>query len=245
MNSFIDLIKSHRSIRKFSDKSVEIKILHTILEAGQSASTSNHVQAYTVINVEDQSMREKLAGWCGDQRWVKEAPVFLVFCADLNRLDTACRMRGKAMARGYFEQFIIATVDAALFAQNTMLAAESLGLGGVYIGGIRNNPQKVCDLLKIPDEAYPVFGMCLGYPAEAPNLKPRLPLGAVLKTDTYGTEGDKALLNAYDRVTRQYYKTRDSNIKDDSWTMQISAYLSQALRPHMKSFLEDKGFCVK
>lgn len=76
-------------------------------------------------------------------------------------------MNNVDIEKGYTETFILATVDTALVAQNIMIGAESAGLGGVYIGGIRNNPQEVCELLTIPQHVYPVFGMCLSYLKES------------------------------------------------------------------------------
>jgi len=83
-----------------------------------------------------------------------------------------------------------------------MIAAESLGLGGVFIGGIRNDPQKVCELLAIPDQVYPVFGMYLGHPAAEPEQKPGLPVDVVLKEETY--REDEAGLARYNEIPADY-----------------------------------------
>lgn len=245
MNQVIEVMKQHRSIRKFQEKPVEENLIRTILEAAQHASTSNFVQAYSVINVADTSKRAQIAELAGPQPWVAQCPLFLVFCADLKRHDKACGMCGMEMVKGSTEQFIIATVDAALVAQNTMLAAESLGLGGVYIGGIRNDPQKVCDLLDIPDLVYPVFGMCLGYPAEDPQPKPRLPLDVVLKVDRYTDATEQVQLSSYDQVCCDYYSQRECANRDDNWTQQMSRLMCREMRPHMRAFLESKGFPMK
>jgi len=245
MNSTIDTMRAHRSIRKFKDKPVTASVLETILSAAQCAATSNHVQAYTIIQISKPDMRQTIAGICGDQAWIVQAPVFLVFCADLNRLQTACERHGKEMAQGYAEQFIVATVDTALLGQNTLLAAESLGLGGVFIGAVRNDPQKISELLDIPKQAYPVFGMCLGYPDDDPPTKPRLPLEAILKQETYSFDGTDALLDAYDSTTRNYYRFRDSNLKDETWSHQMAEFMGKVMRPHMKDFLNQKGFFLK
>ncbi len=245
MNQVIEVMKQHRSIRKFEEKPVEENLIRTILEAAQHASTSNFVQAYSVINVVDTSKRAQIAELAGPQPWIEQCPLFLVFCADLKRHDKACGMCGMEMVKGYTEQFIIATVDAALVAQNTMLAAESLGLGGVYIGGIRNDPEKVCHLLDIPDLVYPVFGMCLGYPAEDPQLKPRLPLDIVLKVDRYTDATEQVQLSSYDQVCCDYYNQRECANRDDNWTQQMSRLMCREMRPHMRAFLESKGFPMK
>ena len=245
MNPTIELLKSHRSIRKFKDTLVDDEIARMIIETAQCASTSNHVQAYTVIHVIDKKVRHEIAELSGSQVWVEQAPLFLVFCADLTRLETACSMHTIEMAKGFAEQFVVATVDTALLAQNAMITAESLGLGGVYIGGIRNDPRKICDLLRIPEKAYPVFGMCLGYPDHAPPVKPRLPVEAIFKLDKYDHEGEEGYLKAYDRITNTYYQTRDSNLKDQTWTGQIADFMSRKIRPHMKSFLQKQGFFIR
>jgi nitroreductase len=149
------------------------------------------------------------------------------------------------MEKGWAEQFVTATVDVALLAQNVLIAAESLGMGGVYIGGIRNDPQTVCDLLEIPDQAYPVFGMCLGWPAHDPPPKPRLPVEAVLYDDRYPEAHDPAMLGEYDRTTNRYFLNRNSNLKDETWTRQMANLMGRVIRPHMKAFLERKGFFLK
>lgn len=245
MNTTIETMQSHRSIRKFKDKAIPDEILEIILTSAQCAATSNFVQAYTIIRVDNQQNRQAIAKISGSQQWIIDAPVFLVFLADLNRLEAACRKHGKEMADGYMEQFIVATVDTALIGQNTLLAAESMGLGGLFIGAIRNNPKKMCDMLNIPDHAYPVFGMCLGYPDDMPPVKPRLPLEAIFKKETYDRKRDEAVLDTYDETTNDYYLSRDSNLKDDTWSIQMAGFMSQIIRPHMKDFIESKGFCLR
>ena len=242
MNPTIELLKSHRSIRKFKKRKVDDELVRIIMETAQCAATSSHVQAYTVIRVTDPEVRREIADLSGPQAWVEQAPVFLVFCADLTRLEKACSMHAKEMAQGFAEQFVVATVDTALLAQTAMVTAESLGLGGVFIGGIRNDPRKICKLLHIPEKAFPVFGMCLGYPDHAPPPKPRLPLEAIFKNDRYDRKNEDGILKAYDRITNTYYQTRDSNLKDQTWSGQISDFMSRKIRPHMKSFLQKQGF---
>lgn len=238
-------MRAHRSIRKFKGKMIPDEILEIILTSAQCAATSNFVQAYTIIRVDDQQHRQIIAKISGSQQWIIDAPVFLVFVADLNRLEAVCRKHGKEMAGGYMEQFIVATVDTALIGQNTLLAAESMGLGGCFIGAIRNNPGEICDMLDLPEHTYPVFGMCLGYPDDQPPVKPRLPLEKVFIKEKYQTHGDDALLEAYDETTRMYYLSRDCNLKDETWSCQMAGFMSKIVRPHMKAFITSQGFCIR
>jgi nitroreductase len=242
LNSVIDLLTAHRSIRKFKPDPISTVDLHAIVDAAQSASTSSLIQAYSIIHVTDSELRRQLAHLAGDQVHIEECPVFLVFCADLYRLKIAAEMHGLVMKGEHMEAFILATVDTALAAQNAMVAAESLGLGGVYIGGIRNNPERISRLLELPDKVYPVFGMCLGKPAHDPGKKPRLPLTSVLKENRYTTGDDDSLLQQYDETIRQYYNTRTGGRRTEGWTHQMAKKMSNENRLHMRSFLEGQGF---
>lgn len=244
MNQTIDLLKSHRSIRKYKDKPIEEAVLKTLIESGQWASTSSYVQAYSVIRVKNPEKREAMAVLSGDQKNVRTAPEFLVFCADLNRLKKACEIHNTPMEDGFIELMLIASVDAALVAQNVLVAAESLGLGGVYVGGIRNDPDKMSDLLNLPDRVYPVFGLCLGWPDQDPDRKPRLPQSLVFFEDEY-QEPDEKTLGDYDAHVKDYYIQRTKGRLDHTWTEQMAQKLGKETRPHMMDYLKKKKFAQR
>ena len=245
MNNVIKLLNSHRSIRKFTDRSVDQALINSCVQAGQAAATSSFIQACTVIQVNDENKRTDLSEWAGNQIYVKEAPTFLVFCADMNRHKISCDMHDAEMLSGFTEQFITATVDCALFAQNVAIAAESEGLGIVYIGGLRNKIDLVTESLALPDLVYPVFGMCLGYPDQNPEVKPRLPLDVVLKHDSYDSQTDADLIKDYDQDVQAYYRSRTGGQKEMTWSEQISGMLQKEARPHMLGFLKSRGFLNK
>ncbi|MGB0466740.1 MAG: oxygen-insensitive NADPH nitroreductase [Pontibacterium sp.] len=245
MNPVIDLLKAHRSIRHFKPESIDQATINTLIEAGQAAATSSFIQACTVIQVNQPDTREQLARCAGGQAYVTSAPTFLVFCADMKRHQLACEMHNAEMQSGFTEQFMTASLDCALFAQNLVVAAESLGLGTVYIGGLRNNIAEVSGLLKLPELVYPVFGLCLGYPNQNPEVKPRLPVNVVLKQDTYDEHEDREKIEAYDVQISEYYHTRTKGQKDMTWSEQISGMLVKESRPHMLAFLKSKGFLLK
>lgn len=163
----------------------------------------------------------------------------------MKRHQLACNMHNNPMLSGFTEQFLTTSIDCALFAQNVLISAESLGLGGCYIGAIRNQIADVAKILGLPELVYPVFGLCLGYPAQAPEPKPRLPLHVVLKQELYDDSSDTELIDKYDNVVRHYYNTRTGGTKDNSWSEQISEMLAKEARPHMLSFLQSKGFLIK
>lgn len=245
MNPVHTLLNSHRSIRKFTEQAISEELLRSIVGAAQSAASSSFLQGATVIRVRKPENRKKMAVYAGNQAYVESAAEFLVFCADLKRPGNCCERYEKPFAGDYTEHFIIATVDVALMAQNMVVAAEAAGLGICYIGGIRNNPRAVADLLQLPKNVYPVFGLCLGYPDQDPECKPRLPLEVVLKDEVYSEEGDEARIAEYDEQVREYYRQRTGGGHGICWSEQVATLLSEKARPHMRDFLAEQGFMLR
>ena len=245
MTPIIELLKAHRSIRKFENRPVATDLLHELIKAGQAAASSSFLQAATIIRISDPTKRASLAALANHQPYIESAAEFLVFCADMNRAAHCFDWHDATANTGFTEQFIIATVDASLVAQNIAVAAESAGLGICYIGALRNNPAEVSSLLELPQNTYPVFGLCLGWPDQDPEVKPRLPLEIVLRENSYGDALNLDQLAGYDEAIRYYYQTRTGNKKHQSWSEQMSGMLSKESRPHMLEFLKMKGFLQK
>lgn len=246
MNPTIELLQAHRSIRRFTDAAIPAELLEQILLAGQSAATSSFIQATSVIRVTDGSAREELVGLTGGQKYVASAAEFLVLCADLHRNRDQVLAQGEEAEFGWTEQFITATVDVALFAQNMVIAAQSAGLGCCYIGGIRNNPERVSELLELPELVYPVFGLCLGYPDQNPEKKPRLPLNVLLHENQYQDASKSAQeLADYNRVVKGYYQQRSGGKLDFDWSEQMLKQSRTQSRPFMRDFLQNRGFLRK
>lgn len=245
MNAVIESLMSHRSIRKFTEQKLPEGLLETLIQAGQSASSSNHVQACTVIRVVCPQNRGQLSELSGNQAYIKEAAEFLVFCADMKRNTEAVARTGTEPTMGMTEQLLVASIDCALFAQNVAVAAESEGLGIVYIGGIRNNPGEISQLLELPLHVYPVFGMCIGYPDQTPEIKPRLPINVVLKQDRYDDSTDLKNIEQYDKDMEAYYQQRTGGNKASNWSQSMAPMFGGKLRPHMREFLREQGFELK
>lgn len=245
MNDTIRLLQSHRSIRKFTDQPVTDAMVETIIRSGTSAATSSNLQGTTVIRVRRQQTRDSIAQLAGGQTYVSTAAVFVVWCADLHRSAIACEMNGGEFVSGMTEHFLIATIDVALAAQNAAVAAESLGLGICYIGGIRNDPQQVADLLELPDQVYPAFGMCIGWPDQNPEQKPRLPLAITLKEEVYDDSQDRERIAEYDERMREYYRLRTGGKVDRKWSADMASLLGKESRPFMRSFLARRGFTMR
>jgi FMN reductase (NADPH) len=252
-NPTLDLIRRHASVRHYKPDSLPASVIETIVQAGQCASTSSNMQAYSVVAVTDTAKRQRLADLCGNQQFIAEAPVFLAWLADLARLDRACELRGYTQVTEHVESFLIPAVDAAIAAQNAALAAESLGLGICYIGSIRNHPQEIIELLGLPRLTFPITGMTVGWPSREPRLKPRLPLPAILHWESYQADQDAALLE-YDRTMAAtgIYAGRQvptpgkpEVVEDYGWLEHTARRVSKAVRVEMRAVLEKQGFNLK
>ena len=251
----IEQIHRHYSVRAYKPDPVPADMVETVVMAGQRASTSSNLQVYSVVAVTDPAKIDRLAELSGDQKQVRQAPVFLTWCADLSRLDRICASRGYEQVTEHVESFLVAAVDAALAMQNAALAAESLGLGMCYIGAIRNHPSDVIELLALPRLVFPISGMTLGWPAAEPFIRPRLSLDAVLHWERYDTAGEAEALAAYDqamvetgiydgrRVPRR--ATGEGEVEDYGWQEHSARRASQAVRTHLREVLERQGFALK
>ncbi|WP_299091210.1 oxygen-insensitive NADPH nitroreductase [uncultured Metabacillus sp.] len=246
MNQVIKTILDHRSIRKFADKALTEEQIKTIVQSAQAASTSSFVQAYSIIGVKDKQKKEKLAELAGGQAYVAENGHFFVFCADFYRHQLIAEMYNQDLDEVLesTEKFMVAVIDAALAAQNAVLAAESMGLGAVYIGGLRNKLEEVCELLKTPARVVPLFGVAVGYPLAQPDQKQRLPYEHVYHEEEYEQDQEAYILQLkqYDQDISRYYEKRTNGKRNDTWTGQMARLLSNPTRMYMKEFVESKGF---
>jgi nitroreductase len=248
MNATMETMMQHRSVRKFTDQELPEGLLEELIACGQQASTSSNLQAYSIIHLSDPERKSALAELCANQTQIHESAVFLAFCADLNRCKMAGELQGAERFDGDFaEALLIATVDVALVMQNVAVAAESEGLGICMIGAMRNHPVSVGELLSLPPYVYAVAGMCIGYPNQQPDVKPRLPLGAVLQKDRYlDVETHKNHLETYDRTSSDFYEAQGMHQEDSRWTSVAGGRAGQFhRREELDQFLTEQGFRVR
>lgn len=240
MTPTIDLLCSHRSIRAFTEQGIDDAQRRAIIAAAQAASTSSFLQCSSIVRITDREKRSALAELAGGQSWVTDAPEFWVFCADFNRHLQIC----PDAQLGRAEQLLLGCVDTALMAQNAMVAAESLGLGGVFIGGIRNNIADVTALLELPKFVLPLFGFCIGYPSASPDVKPRMPQAMLVHENSYH-QVDEQVLAEYDQQITEYYQQRDSNQRSETWSDLIQRLIVKETRPFMLDYLHSQGWATR
>lgn len=209
-NPVIETILSHRSVRSFLPDALSPGTLELLIAAAQSAPSSSNLQAWSVVAVEDAERKRRLAALAGNQQHIIDAPLFLAFLADTSRLaDVASRHAIPSEGLGYLDTFLLAAVDAGLAAQSALIAAESLGLGTVYIGALRNKPEDVARELGLPKGVFALFGLVVGKPdpARPASVKPRLPQRAVASREQY-TPAKEADVARYDEAMRTFYSAQ-------------------------------------
>jgi len=248
-NPVLETLLTHRSIRRYSKQKLPDGLVELLVAAAQSAPTSSNLQAFSIVAVEDPERKARLAKLAANQRHIVEAPLLLMFVADLARLRSVSAGVGEAgEGLDYTETFLVAVADAAFAAQNVFVALESIGLGACYIGAMRNHPREVAAELGLPPGAFVVFGLTIGYPDPAveTGVKPRLPQSVVLHRERYAAPAPEAI-QGYDEVLREF--RLDQLMSDIAWSRQAAGRVRSAQtlmgRHALRDTLQSMGFALK
>jgi nitroreductase len=233
----------HRSVREFSNQPVAEEVIEALVACAQSASTSSHLQLYSMVSVQDPERRVALNALTSNQKQVATAPWFFAFLADQYRLAQAVEAAGESAENlDYTDYFLMAVIDAALAAERMTVAAESLGLGVCYIGALRNDHRGLRDLLDLPEGVFGVFGLCLGYPAEdcKAAIKPRMGQKALWFRERYQRDPD---LSEFQERAKNFYESQgqDGSV---SWAQRSGRRLKTQYmtgRERLKPWLEEDG----
>ena len=234
MTETTTLMKSHSSVRRFKEQEIPQADLTEILTAAQMASSWKNFQSYSVIVVRSQEKKDALYEFV-PQEAIRQSAAFLLFVGDLNRAEKGAKIHTDSFQPQGVEGLLISSVDAALAAQNTLLAAESMGYGGVIIGLVRYKSEEVSELFKLPDYTYPVFGIALGVPNQRHDVKPRLPLSQMVFDEEYQEQSVEAI-EAYDRVQAEYAGARATT----TWSQRLADQFGQAEPSSTRRNLEQK-----
>lgn len=236
MSETITLMKSHTSVRRFKEEAIPQEDLNEILSAAQMASSWKNFQSYSVILVRSQEKKDALFELVPHQEAIRQSAAFLLFVGDLNRAEKGARLHTDTFQPQGVEGLLITAVDAALAGQNTLLAAESLGYGGVIIGLVRYKSVEIAELFNLPDYTYPVFGIALGVPNQKHDVKPRLPLENVVFEEEYQEQTAEAI-EAYDRVQAEYAGARATT----TWSQRLAEQFGQPEPSSTRENLEQKN----
>jgi nitroreductase len=249
-NSTLDTLLDHRSVRHYLTTELPAGTLETLVAAASSAASSSNMQLWTVIAVTDPARKARLAGMVGNQAHIEVAPLFLVWLADLSRAERlGLRLDRTMEALPFTETFVTAVVDVAIAGQNAVVAAESLGLGTVYIGAIRNEPEAVAAELGLPPGVVAVFGLCVGYadPEVASGIKPRLAPSVILHHEQYGTMAEADGIEVYEEALKSFQVSQ--SLEPVGWLRAVLSRLGRVSglsgRDRLREALQRMGFGLK
>jgi len=249
-NDVIATLLSHRSTRGFVADALPAHTLESMMAAAQSAATSSNLQTWSVIAVTDPALKKEFAAIANNQKHIEECPLFLIWLADLSRLNRIGDALGAPFEIvDYLETYMVALVDAALAAQNAVVAAESIGLANVYIGALRNNPQRVAELLNLPPMVLGAFGLCIGYPKPEARteVKPRLPQSVIVHHNRYEAGDIEAQRADYDATLLEFSKRNE--MAAGTWTDRLTSRAAKVAgmsgRHRMTGWLRSLGFPLK
>lgn len=246
MNKTLELLYNHTSVRAYTNQPLTEEQRDAIFKAATQTSSFSLLQAVSIIRITEPALRQEVMELCGHQPYIGEAAEFWVFCSDFHRNHEIA----PEVDIEYIEFLTIGLVDAGLMAQNALTAAESMGLGGVYIGGVKLNIEKLSQALKLPKHVIPAVGLCIGVPAgEKAELKPRLPKSMVLFDNQYQPL-DREQLAVYDDTMKKYYQDRPIRAPFTAktvkgWSDHIQDHLERSILPDMMSYMNKMGYAKK
>jgi nitroreductase len=244
-------IAGHRSHRRFLPRAIEPDLMRLLCACALSAPSKSDLQQCDIVIVGDAAIRQGIVATIPDMPWIMDAPAFLVFVANGARLPAMSRLRGKPFPNDHLDQFFNGAVDAAIVLATFLRAAAVVGLGCCPISAIRDRPQAVSDLLHLPDRVIPVAGLCVGWPAQAGEITPRLSLSSTVIENEYGEHDVAGEIDAYDRrraKLRPYRRQRRPDRWGEAplygWSEDKVRQYAEPTRTDFGAFVRGKGFCL-
>jgi nitroreductase/FMN reductase [NAD(P)H] len=244
-------IAGHRVHRDFLDKPVEPALLRLLCACALSAPSKSDLQQADILVLHDPEQRRSVISLMPDMPWLKDAPVLLVFLANGGRTPQLAQLRGKPFPNDHIDLLFNAAVDSAIVLTTFMRAAAAVGLGCCPLSAIRDEADRVSELLGLPERVIPVAGLAAGWPAKAGRITPRLALETTLHQDRYREGGLDRQIEAYDRrraaaqpYRRQRAVERWGEAESYGWSEDKARQYAEPLRKDFGAFLRAKGFCL-
>ena len=246
---FLAVLASRRSHRTFKPDPVDTGLVRSLCAIALCAPTKSDLQQRDIIIIEDPGQRTALMDIIPGNTWMRTAPAFLIFCANNRRQRQIHGWRDRPFANDHLDAFFNASVDAGIALATFVVAAEAVGLGCCPVSAIRNEPQKVSDLLALPDHVFPIAGLALGWPVEEGQISLRLPFSVTVHTDRFSEDGLSDQIRAYDArraqaqpYTDQRYAQEYGQTDPYGWSEDKARQYSQPERAGFGAFIRAKGF---
>lgn len=246
MEDIKKLFKQRTSVRRYEREEIPVQSMETIHAAILNTPTSYNGQQFSVIEIDDQEIKERLYE-ITSQKQIKTCNKFLVFCADYNKIKILAKEKNILMPHfsDTVDGVMVGLIDASLAMMNAAIAAQACGLGSCCIGYTHTaNPTLIAELLKLPKGVFVVCGLAIGVPREHPDVKPKQDKNLIIHKNHYRTDDMIPELMAYDEKVTAYNKTRSGTTTDNDWCAHIIDYYQIALQYNMKDYLVTQGFAL-
>ena len=242
MNETIQGLWERKSVRVFTDQAISPEDKALILQSAMEAPTAGNQQLYTILDITDQQLKERLAVTCDNQPFIAEAKMVLIFCADCQKWYDAYLTGGCEPRKPGAGDLMLAVTDAAIAAQNAVTAAESLGIGSCYIGDVMEQCEAHRELLNLPQYVFPAAMLVFGYPTkqQKERKKPeRCDLADIVQENGYCRKDEKQLKH----MLRKQYKERDFHswieaFCNRKYNSDFSREMSRSVGVYLKEFQE-------
>jgi len=239
----------HRSRRRYAATPVAQETLDILFACALSAPAKSDLQQVAIIQFADDAKRNSVTDLFPSMPWIKQAPVFLLFCGDGRRIRRVCELRGTSFAHEPLDAFLNAAADAAIVMQNFIIAAEAEGLGCCPISAAREVTDEIATLANLPDGVFPFAGLCVGHPTDDPAISVRLPMRLTVHRDSYDDTNLDAEIESYDQRrarTNPFRKQRNPErygAKDDyGWSDDKARQTATAERLAFAAYVRRTGF---
>lgn len=193
----MELLKAHRTIRKYKSTSISDQVINDILNSGIRASNTGNMQLYSIILTRNEEKKTLLAPLHFNQPMAMQAPLLLTICFDINRFSKWCTVNDTKVDFSNLLWLLNGTIDASILAQNICIAAENVGLGICYLGTTLYNAPEISKVLNLPDGVIPITTLTVGYPEEIPEQTDRLTLNSVVHFEEYTDYKDMKITEIY------------------------------------------------
>lgn len=242
MNEIIASLYARKSVRVFTEKEISKEDKESILGAALQAPSAGCQLLYTILDITDQSKKEKLADLCDHQPFIAKAKLVLVFCADCRKWLSFYKEAGLAPRKPGAGDLLLAVEDAVIAAQNAVTAAESLGIGSCYIGDVMENAEEVKALLELPQYVYPACMLVFGHPTQQQQerTKPvRFAVSDIVCENTYQDKAgqeiramfmEKTGLQSYDKWMEAFWKRKYESDFSNEMNRSMEVYLKEFLK---------------
>ena len=239
-NETLNLLLQSKSVRVFEDREITAEEKQAVFQAAMAAPTAGNQQLYTILDITDPVIKEKLVETCDHQPFIAQAKMVLIFCTDVRRWVDVFEEAGAKPRKPGPGDLLLACSDACIAAQNAVVAAQSLGIGACYIGDVMENREAQCELLGLPEYVFPAAMVVFGYPTQQQVERPkpqRCKVDEIVMENRYRVRDGQALRSMTEKDWKQVgFETWATRFCDRKYNSDFSREMSRSVGEYLKEY---------